>query len=180
MVTKITKVAIDHMLPRQEWQQGRPAQCQPLQRHFRAPVVRRVVQTSCEDVGRILLAVGGNIHFRKIQVKLCLPAIHPHCGVAEFFRLRPSLLRRRHRDTHIRNVKGIGWLVIEGGPQMRQSSNRVTPAQECEAGPELLKCLQMYHGGILRKEIESPKVSRVCRDLRRSEEHTSELQSLAY
>src|SRR6266550_3479894 len=108
--------------------------------------MRRVVQTSCEDVGRILLAVGGNIHFRKIQVKLCLPAIHPHCGVAEFFRFRPSLLRRRYRDTHIRNVKGIGWLMIE-------------------SGPELLKRLEMYHWGTLRREIESPKDSTVCREL---------------
>src|SRR6266550_2314577 len=127
--------------------------------------MRRVVQTSCEDVGRILLAVGGNIHFRKIQVKLCLPAIHPHCGVAEFFRFRPSLLRRRYRDTHIRNVKGIGWLMIESGPQMRQSSDRVTPSQEREAGPELLKRLEMYHWGTLRREIESPKDSTVCREL---------------
>src|ERR1700719_1174309 len=148
-MTELAEVAIERMLPRQEWQHGGPAQLQALQRHFQASVMRRIVQPSREDVGRILLTVGADVHFSKIQVKLRLAAIHAHRGVAEFFGLRPSLLRRRDRDSHIRDVKRIGWLVIESGPQMRQSSMRVSPAQERQAGPELLECLKMYHSGTL-------------------------------
>lgn len=150
MVTELAKAAIDYVLSRQECQNGGPAQRQSVERHFQAPVVRRIVQPPREDVGRILFPVSRNIYFREIQVQLRLTAIHPHRGVAEFFRLRPFLLGRGDRDTHIGNVIGIAWLVIESRPQMRQRPAGVTSTQEREAGPEFLECLEVYHAGTLR------------------------------
>jgi hypothetical protein len=146
-MTQFAKIAIDYMLARQKSQNGGSPQRQAFQRHFQAGVVRRVVQPARQDVRRILLTVGGHVYFREIQVKLGLPAIHAHRGVAKFFRFRPSLLGCGDRDTYVRNVKRVGWLVIERGPQMRQRPMRVPPAQERQARPEFLKRLEMYHNG---------------------------------
>jgi hypothetical protein len=150
VMTQLAKIAIDYMLSRQKWQNGGTPQRQAFQRHSQALVMRCIVQPARQDVGSIMLTVGGDVYFREIQVKLGLPSIHAHCGVAEFFGLRPSLFRRGDRDTHVRNVEGIGWLMIERGPQVRQRSMCVTPTKERQTGPELLERLEMYHIGALR------------------------------
>src|SRR5438270_4957097 len=124
--------------------------------------MRRIMQAACQDIGRILLAVCCNVHFREIQVELRLPAIHPHRGVAEFFGFRPFLLGRCDCNSYIRNVKGIRWLMIESRPQMRQRSERVTSAEECKAGAEFLECLEMDHIGSLLKEIGTRRTKQVA------------------
>jgi hypothetical protein len=150
VMTQLAKIAIYYVLPRQKRQNRGTAQCQAFQRHSQALVMRRIVQSARQDVRRIMLTVGSDVHFREIQVQLGLPAIHAHCGVAKFFRFRPSLLCCGDRDTHVGNVEGIGWLVIERGPQVRQRSMRVTSPQERQTGPELLERFEMYHIWTLR------------------------------
>ena len=101
VMAQFAEIAIDYMLPWQKSQNRRTPQRQAFQRHFQARVMRRVVQPARQDVRRILLTVGGHVDFREVQVKLGLPAIHAHRGVAKFFRLCPSLLGRGDRDTYI-------------------------------------------------------------------------------
>src|ERR1700687_3666802 len=62
LMTDFAEIAVDHMSAWQEWQHGRPAQRQALERHFQSPVVRRVVQPSRENVCCILVSVRADIH----------------------------------------------------------------------------------------------------------------------
>src|SRR4029077_3336143 len=70
--------------------------------------------------------------------------------VAHFFRLRPFLLRRCNGDAQIGNVKGIGRLLIESGPEMGQSLVCIASTQVREAGAKFLKRFNLDHDGRLR------------------------------
>jgi hypothetical protein len=110
------------------------------------------VQSARENVGGVLFAVGGNVDFREIQIKLRVAAIHSNRGVAKFFRLRPFLLRGRDGNAYIGNVKRIAGILIERGAQTRQRFVSVTATQICKASSEFLERLEMNHEEALRKD----------------------------
>jgi hypothetical protein len=111
------------------------------------------MQSAGQDVGSILLPVGGNIDLGEIQVKLGLAPVHPHGGVTKFFRLRPFLFRCGDSHAEIRYVKGIRGVLVKSGTKMRQRLMRIASAQIRQSSPKFLKSFNLNHRETLRRDV---------------------------
>src|SRR5260370_30755901 len=130
LVPQDSQLPVYRVLPRQERQYGRPPLDQPVHGNRQAHVSPRKFQTGLQGFHCLFPPSRCCVHFRQIQVELCLVPLHPHGRIAQPFCFAPFLFRARQHHSQIRHVVRIVFVEVYRALHMRQRFHRIVVSQQ--------------------------------------------------